>query len=88
MGSPTKTKTYDSEEEFERDRRRMFESGGWMVVEKMVVPLVKPSWAMAGTAGGSVAAWVFMVPLMLLGKLIYRNAPDEQIVVTYARPDG
>lgn len=78
-----KRKTYDSRAEFEADRKKMWERG-WVVAGHRLMPVVKPSWAMAD-GHGSVVAWVAMLPLLLLGRLLYRNAPDEQIVVTYVR---
>lgn len=78
----TKRKVYDGHEEFDADRRKMW-AKGWFVVEERKQPVVKPSCASADLH--SLGATIVLSPTLLLGWLIYRKAPDEEIVVTYGR---
>lgn len=78
-----KQKTYDSEREFEADRKKMWRKG-WLVVEKRLTPVVRPSWAVWGSQA-DFGAQMATLPLFVLGRLIYRKAPDNRIVVTYER---
>jgi hypothetical protein len=81
----TKRKVYDSEAEFEADRKKMC-AKGWVVLERRFVPVSRPSWSALHT--DSLAALIFLSPLLLVGWLLYRKAPAEEIVVTYGRRGG
>jgi len=79
----TKRKVYGSPDEFDTDRKKMW-SKGWLVLDHRAQRVVRPSWSALGPSA-SLAILVVMSPLLLLGWLIYRHAPDEEIVVTYGR---
>lgn len=81
----TKRKVYGSPAEFENDRTKMW-SKGWLVQEQRTVQVAKPSWATLNSE--SFVAIILSSPLLLLGWMIYRNAPDEEIVVTFWSRDG
>jgi hypothetical protein len=78
----TKRKVYDGEAEFEADRAKM-RAKRWVVLERRVVPVARPSWSMLNT--DPLAALILLSPLLLVGWLLYLKAPAEEIVVTYGR---
>ena len=78
-----KRKTYSSEEELARDRQRMWDEG-WVITGRRDVPVPRWRWFPSG-ASENALVWLIMSPLILLGWVIWRHAPEREIVVEYER---
>jgi hypothetical protein len=79
-----KRKIYDSEAEFERDRRKMW-GKGYTVIDRRMVPGQR--WRWPPTTGDDFFVLVLLWPLWLAGWLLFRKAPEQQMLVTYVRSE-
>ena len=75
----TQVRVYETEAAFEKDRRKRVRDG-WMVMERDMVPGARWKWASALSGEG-----VILLPLWVVGWLIFRKAPEWEIRVRYER---